>query len=276
MKKKISFIIILNIILISQVFSQSLNDTLFKNVIKIDDENISKIGKSFLINIPLKEKNKFLIIFNNSQIPNNLFFSKNNFAPNLTEFILIFPNFEYYKRIGNYSSKYSKIKCAEPLTSEKLYHIKRNYNNFKIDSLTITGNKQKSIILKNPENKFKDSILSFLSEKTILNSLQDDKSYKTESNRIEFIKKFEKNNKLKIGKIYLENIDNNENVFYYCLNSLNSKNKLKFILQRKYDLIPNKHLKKISPPKEIYFPELITTKDKTEEIEYFDISKDKK
>lgn len=252
--------IVLNTFLHNFLFSQTLYDTIFKNVIKIDKENTAQIGNSYLIDIPIQQNRNFLILLNNYQIPNKLFFGNYTFSNNLKEFILISPDYEYYREVAEFAS--SMGGCAEPVPSNKFYHFKRERNNIIIDSVTIRGNQQPLIIFESQQKiNNNDSILSYFTEYIRLDSSQH---HPSKENHDKFVRKFEQNNHLKIEKIFSEKINENEFIYYYNFGNLDLKSKLKFILERRHDLIPNKKVFKMLPPMEILYPTYISTKDKVE------------
>ncbi|MES2573600.1 MAG: hypothetical protein V4572_01535 [Bacteroidota bacterium] len=264
MKTKITYwIIIWNIFSVNFLFSQTLSDTLFKNVVKIDNSNISQIGNCFLVDIPLVQENEFLIIYNNSRIPNKMFFNPITFAYNLKEFIIMAPDNEYYAAVAN-NIKNTNITCAEPIVSNKYYHIKRQYNQFTVDSITIQGNKQPLIKFKNKQDLSKDSILAYYSENIKYDCCPKQMNWALKSNQEEFVRKFEKDYNLKIEKTFSENIKEDEYVYFYTFYNLSIEDKLSFILKRNHDLIPDKHLKKMAPPYGIYFPYYFPKKNKVE------------
>lgn len=264
MKKKIIvLVIILSNFSLNYLFSQNLNDSIFKNVIKMDSGNTSQIGNCFLIDFPIGQTSDFLILFNNSHIPNNFFFNSSTFKINSKEFILISPDFEYYNAVAN-NIKGTNIICAEPATSNKLYKIKRENSKLIIDSITVKGNKQPIVYFKNQQKIKNDSVLSYFAEKIKLSFLPKYTGRSLKLNQEEFVKKFEKDNNLKIEKTFSQHIKKDEYIYFYTLYNLNLINKLEFILEKSYDLMPDKHSKKITPPKGIYYPCSISLKNKVE------------
>jgi len=142
---KICFAIAIIVLIQQGAISQTLKNNVIKNVITINKEDITSNGNVFLIDIPIHVTDSVLTILNNSDIPNNVFFDSSTFMPLQKEILLIAPDNEYYEAVAAHHNVY----CAEPITTNKYYRIKRNNNLLTVDSTTIQGVQ--------PDLKFKDT-----------------------------------------------------------------------------------------------------------------------
>lgn len=151
---KNTLFIISFVLLFGVAKAQSIHDSIFNNVILIQSSDIATDGLDFLIDIPIKPQREPIIIFNSDgQIPAKLFFDRKSFLASQDEFILITPDWEYYKAVAQSAPPGG---CAEPIRTNKIYHIIRNLSDYKIDSLSINDS-EKSITLNFQKQKLEEN-----------------------------------------------------------------------------------------------------------------------
>lgn len=72
MKKLMTLTLLL--LLLNNLYGQTIRDSVFNNVIPIDKTNVTTNGADFLIDIPIKPQKERIVIFSNDKrIPTNLF-----------------------------------------------------------------------------------------------------------------------------------------------------------------------------------------------------------
>lgn len=149
-----NLLVLIVFMLLQNIHSQTMNDTIFKDVILINGESVITNGFDFLIDIPIKVQDDPIIIFNNDErISSKLFFDRESFLYQQDEIILITPDWEYHKNIIE-AQKESGIH-VEPLAQNKFYHIDRKSG--KIDSITAILNHPKSIKIDFKKEKTKET-----------------------------------------------------------------------------------------------------------------------
>lgn len=132
MKKLLTLALLL--LLLHSLKAQTINDSVFNNVILIKNENISMNNSDFLNAISIKPQKKPIVIYNTDRnIPIKLFIERKTFLPKQSEFILITPDWEFYKKIREMEKQNGIHIKAE---RHKFYNIKRNNIGCTIDSLS--------------------------------------------------------------------------------------------------------------------------------------------
>lgn len=128
--------LIISLFLFDSVLGQTINDTIFNNVILIKQENVTTNGNDFLIDIIIKYQKEPIIIFNSDRtIPTKLFFDRKTFLSNQNELILITPDWEFQKEILEREKREGIHIKAE---RHKFYNIKRSNSDYQIDSLSVS------------------------------------------------------------------------------------------------------------------------------------------
>ena len=238
---KICFAIAIVVLIQQGAISQTLKSSTLKNVININNNDVISNGNIFLIDIPIPVTDSVITILNNSNIPNKLFFDRTTFMPLQKEILLIAPDKEYYKAVASQHNVY----CAEPITTNKYYRIKRNNNVFTVDSTTIQG-VQPDLKFKDtkPKNNsiiyyFKDSYGSACCPRDPRRDLQEQLASPTSPN----LKKFkERWGSKDLGIHNVVTGKEGEHEVYYTLPGFTLTEKLDFIIDMQ-------HLSRIQPNK---------------------------
>lgn len=253
-KMKIKLILIMALIC-GNGLAQNITDTVFHNVIYIDDRNIFNEedqhsynkNNSILTDIAIPSSHKKPVIFVVPDIPLKRL---QNIYPEFSEIILITPNYELYKKMSP--------SRGEPSASSVLYHIQRDKGTIKIDSLVIKSGFPKMNYYENPlEGDYTEDFEYHQQEKGKIKVFHQDRDFLEVANEViplkesiaEYEKKFNK-------KIHYYQIHHKEHRFfenYYTLEGLTKEEKLMFILHRQWAVIPNKSTKNI-----LFSPILVT------------------
>lgn len=116
-------------------YSQDIRDELFKNVIRISDNDFKINGQDFSIDFSIPDTIKSPVIFIQSRVPLNLL---PKIYPEFSRIIIITPNWTYYDEISNQQLS-EDIDCIEPMVSSIIYEIKRKNNKTEKDSIVLMG-----------------------------------------------------------------------------------------------------------------------------------------
>lgn len=118
------------------IWSQSITDKVFNNVIRLDDRNVTVHEKDVLIDTPIKSsKNTLVFYVGTEKIPLDLFCNKHTFLDDQNEIILIVPDWEYYKFITEKERKTPGLRLDPYREQSIFYHIKRGHNTYTKDSI---------------------------------------------------------------------------------------------------------------------------------------------
>lgn len=124
----------------------------------------------------------------------------------------------------------------------------------RVDSLIIIDNKFSRFKEFKPREPMEDSILVYYTEYTGSVCCPRDAKYDRESLR-DFIKRYERDNNIKIRDAYTRSIGKEgESVSYLTLEGLPPQEKIKFMKERWWSLVPNKHWKDFVEMSFIYIP----------------------
>lgn len=134
MKKTLTFTLFF--VCLNNLLGQTIRDSVFNNVIPIERTDVTTNGADFLIDIPIKPQKEPIVIVNHDRrIPTNLFFDRRTFLSEQKELFLITFDWEFQKKIREQERREGlHIKAAR----HKIYHILRNYDDYQVDSTTIT------------------------------------------------------------------------------------------------------------------------------------------
>ncbi|WP_078798424.1 hypothetical protein [Elizabethkingia miricola] len=228
----------------------------YKHVIMIEDEHMVKLGENYLVDIPIQEKpDSVYAFFLNADIPIERLKKPSNFYPSINEFILIVPDWKYYKIIAEEASKQGIL--IEPLVTNNYYHITRNGGEIKTDSTHISGNGHPHISYTEPEIP-KGMLQVYYTDSYGSVCCPRDPKWDNKQDDASFIKEFEKNKKLKITDTYRQNNGKEgEHAIYYTLSGLTSLQRLSFILEKKSQGITNKEKKDIVFAPQIFTPHFV-------------------
>lgn len=211
--------------------AQTINDTVFNDVILINKDNVVADGQDFLIDIPIKVQENPIVIYNDDdRIPSKLFFERKSFLADQNEIIIITRDHKYHKEIIKTQQK--RNIHVKPIPQWKIYTMKRYHEAFFwADSLTLDASKTKlKINFKKVELK-EDEVKYFIKDCYGTTCCPTDEKYGFTEKINSTIKLFEEKNGVNIGNaIYIEGSGpEGEHCKYYRLSDLTNKQRLTFI-----------------------------------------------
>lgn len=223
--RKTTFILYL-VIMNNFVFAQSMNDTIFKNVILIQEKDVVKNNNGYLIDVVFNYK-EMPVIFNNSKLSKHLF--DNQLFKN-KPYILIVPDSNYYDAFNKTIDEGENC-CDMPLNINIYHQRKYNNNLLESDSLTITGNQPKLVFSKSLKDlKLNDNIIFYHTESFGSVCCPKDPKIKMKEKLTSYITSFEERNNVKLGDIYKKVTGKEgEHILYFTLSNLNKEQKLIFL-----------------------------------------------
>ncbi len=232
------------------LFSQTINDSLLTNVIKISNDDIVKIDKQYLIDIPIQfSENETAVFFNNSTILNQFILQSRSFYPQLKEFILISPDWKYYKEVEQ-SATENEIECAEPIPTNWYYQIKRERDTVIVDSIRLQGKKMPQLQFKKIE-PLDNTIVYYSSESYGSKCCPRSFTHSLKKKFNNLVTTFKTENNIPLLGAYrqIEGKEGEHSIFY-TLEKLTIEQKLQFIIKHVNVLFPKeKNKPKIYTPK---------------------------
>ena len=249
---KIIFILSL-FLTINYTNAQSINDSIFNNVIEITDNNTGNNGTDYLFNISIPKSIEIPIIFVQKEVPPSIL---PIIYPEFSKLIVITPNWTYYAKNSNQVLPEGVI-CAEPMASSIVYEFNRENGKVLKDSLVIMGDFP-NMKFKEPKKQKDNEIEVFYEENFGSACCPKDPKWKIKDKLGDFITAFEKSNKVKIGDVYKKMIgEEGEHNLYFTLSNLNSKQKLEFLQEVRYWIYIDRHLEDIRFKSQIFTPSFI-------------------
>lgn len=235
--------------------SLHLKDSVFENVIEIENKNLEQINSNYLVNVSIPKNNKLPVIFVSARVPLDLLSS---LYPEFPKLIVITPNWFYYDKVSKNSFL---TKSSEPIASAVIYDFDRQNGTIKKDSLVLMG--------KFPEMKIIEKPIISSNQKEIYYTesygsacCPRDQQWDNKPRLKDFITLFEKENKVTITDTYKKRRGKEgEAIYYYPLKDLPNNLKLKFILEREYARIINRDTKNRYEIKKIFCPYIIEIED---------------
>jgi len=216
----------------NSIIAQSINDSIFNNVILIDKKDVVKHQEDYLIDVVIDtELKKLPIIFNNSRLSKefieNRLFKKQSI-------IIITPDWEFFNQVTEEATKMGG--CIEQATTNIYYQKKHLENGITTDSIRISGEQPKLVFsqsLKDSESN--DTIVFYHTESFGSSCCPKDTSWDIKHKLDHYISTFEKENNTKIGAIY-ERVTGKEveHMLYFTLSTLNKEQKLHFLKDIRY------------------------------------------
>ena len=243
--------IILFILSSSSSFSQTINDTVFRNIILIENNNVTSNGNDFLIDLLIKPQKKPLLILNNDRrIPTSLFFDRSTFLPEQDNIFLITPDWEFLDKIRKKEDNGKHLGLSIKAYRRKIYHIQRNNAGFKVDSLVLNDKvefKFNKPILEADETKY-DYFERYYSKCCPRDSRHSYFEHLQNS-----VKDFEANNNVSVIIKYFITGGEGEKDYYYQLENSTQTQKLQFFqIFKEADNIQQKIFTPIIRPLKIY------------------------
>ena len=233
--------IILFVFSLNTTFAQTINevkDSVFKNIILINKADVTTDGIDFFIDLPISPQKTPLIIHNTDQrIPTKLFFDRNTFLPEQKELFLIQTDWEYEKEIREQEIRERiHIKAHR----KKIYHIKRYYNHYKVDSAFLSMQTSTELHYKKPQLENYETKYDYIERYGSICCPSDSRHHFYDQLRIN-IKDFEERNNLLISNRIINTGKEGEKTIRYQLDNLTNMQKLQFIqLFKKADQINEK------------------------------------
>lgn len=250
------------ILVVNFCYSQKISDKYFENVIEITDKNVVTNGSDFLFDVAIPEESKIPVLFVSAKVQQKLL---SGIYPEFSRIIVVSPNWNYYDEISKQKLPEGVI-CAEPIASSVIYEFKRQNGKTLKDSLVLMGNFPEMKIVSTPKIKANQTLIYF-TERFGSRCCPKDLQWENSPKREEFIANFEIENKTKIGNTYVKYTGKEgESNYYYTLNKLSNELKLRFILERNFYRIVNRHLKDIIKYPRILTPTILDVNSKLKKI----------
>ncbi len=259
LKMKLRKIIFILSLILANNYStaQSINDTIIRNVMLIQEKDIVKNIDDYLIDVIIDfDTQKPSIVFNNSKLPTQ-FFSNQLFKNK--PYILIKPDDEYYNALSN-GTDTELNDCDLPLNIN-IYHQRTYFKNKpKIDSIKRFDNHQPKLIFNSSIDKLKtkDNIVLYYTFGFGSTCCPRDPNWDIKEKLDEFISGFENFNNVKIGDVYKKITGKEgEHKLYFTLSNLNKKQKLKFLQKIRYWTYIDRHIEDIKFEPQIFTPSFV-------------------
>lgn len=245
------------------VLGQSMRDTAFHNVLRINPSNVITDGFNFLVDIPVKYQKETIVIYNeDARIAPKYFAYRNPFIDEQNGMILITPDWEYYATLEKNREKNPGMDI-NPTIQNKIYHIKWNLHEYKrIDSISVTMNDPaKPIKLNFIEQEIQESeSIIYIKECYGSQCCPMDSRWIHQKSLIQERQKFNEENQVNIyiNAYKILKGKEGEHCEFYTLSDLSNDQKIKLLLEEKpSELDETKY--KIRIPK-IAFPTLETVR----------------
>lgn len=229
----------------------------YKNVVMIADKDVAGSAGNYLIDIPLEaNEDTTYAFFLGAHIPVEYFKTNNGFYPSIKAFILIVPDWDFYKKISEDASR--KGMCIEPATTNYYYHIVRNADKIKVDSVRISGDEGiAGVNYIHPEVP-KNTLATYRIESYGSICCPKDPNWVLAEEDISFIKNYEKEKGILIKGTYRQNNGKEgEHSNYYTLEGLTTQQRLDFMLAKRSQWIVNKATKMMVFKKQLFTPQLV-------------------
>ncbi|NML37705.1 hypothetical protein HHL17_10920 [Chitinophaga sp. G-6-1-13] len=227
----------------------------YDHVVMIDDKHVAEAAGNYLVDIPLVEHpDSNYVFFLGAHVPVAPFTATNTFYPDIREFTLIVPDWKYYHEVAVHATK-NKM-CAEPVTTNIYYHIRRGEGTITVDSIRVQGEQPKLQYI-TPHVPV-DTLIVYRSESYGSACCPEDPQWKRTAENAAMIKDFERQHKVAITGTYRQNSGKEgEHTDYYTLPGLTPKQRLDFVLARRWQWIVNKETKNIVFKPQFFTPMLI-------------------
>nr|WP_249665423.1 hypothetical protein [Mucilaginibacter sp. Bleaf8] len=212
----------------------------YNNVVIIDDDKVAKSRGSYLIDVPIQENaDSCYVFFVNAKVPAELFIKQESFYPDIKEFILIMPDWKLHQKVAE-NAKKSGV-TLEPTVTNRYYRIRRNGNSVQADSLRISDNRKQPHLKYAALKTNKDMLKFYLAESYGSVCCPRDPQWELFEEDVPFMKAFEKKHKVNITETFRQTYGKEgEHTVYYTLPKLTTKQRLIFILDKRWQWILKK------------------------------------
>lgn len=227
----------------------------YDHVVLIDNQRVAEAAGNYLVDIPLVESaDSNYTFYVNAHIPVSMFTATNTFYPGIREFTLIVPDWQFYHEVAKSASQ--RNMCAEPVTTNIYYHIRRNDTTVMIDSIRVQG-EQPALEYSVPRVPA-DTLLVYRTESYGSACCPPDPQWKRGAENAAMIKNFERQHKVVIAGVYRQRSGKEgEHTDYYTLPGLTTQQRLDFLLARRWQWIVNKETKNIVFKPQFFTPSLV-------------------
>ncbi|MBC9914298.1 hypothetical protein [Chitinophaga varians] len=227
----------------------------YDHVVLIEDKYVAEAAGNYLVDLPLVEAaDSNYTFYLGAHIPVTMFTATSTFYPGIREFTLIVPDWEFYHQVAEGAS--SRNMCAEPATTNIYYHIRRNDTAVIVDSVRVQG-EQPALKYITPHAP-SDTLVVYRTESYGSACCPPDPQWKRTAENAAMIKDFERKHKVSITGTYRQNSGKEgEHTDYYTLPGLTTKQRLDFLLTRRWQWIVNKETKQIVFRPQFFTPTLI-------------------
>jgi len=210
--------------------AQSINDSIFNNVVEITANNAIGNETNYLFNKSIPKSIETPIIFVQKEVPINIL---STIYPQFSKLIVITPNWIYYNKTSNQDLPEGII-CEEPIASSIIYEFNRGNSKISKDSLVIMGGFPK-MKFKQVQKLNSNLIEVYHTESFGSTCCPKDPKWKIKKRLDKFISSFESKNNIKLGHIYKKIVGKEgEHILHFTLTNLNKEQKLLFLQEIRY------------------------------------------
>lgn len=249
-------IFILSLILMNNyAIAQSINDTIFKNVLLVQKDDVVKNNDDYLIDVVIDfDSKRTPIIFNDSKL------SKDFFIERMFEhkpMFLIAPDWKFYDDVSEEANRMGG--CIEPATTNIFYQIEYIGNKQKIDSIRISGDQPKLVFTQRKKDlKSNGNIIFYHKESFGSICCPKDPKWEIKERLDGYIASFEKTNNIKSGDVYKKVTGKEgEQILYFTLSNLRKEQKLNFLQEIRCWHFENKEKRDVVFKPQIFTPNSI-------------------
>ena len=207
----------------------------YKNAVMIEPFNTVEQDGFFLIDQPIDFVDSVTpVFFLNKAIPLELFKNSDAFYPQLKEFILVVPDWEYYQKVAE-DAQNDGI-AIEPTTSNRYYRFTRTDGQLNVDDYYIKGEEQPVLDYTISHVSKKANLIVYWQEQYGSGCCPMDGKHTLSSKDRAFVKNHEMQQKVIIAGTYAQvNGKEGGHINYYTLQGMTSAQRLTFLLAK------NKH-----------------------------------
>jgi hypothetical protein len=204
----------------------------YKDALMIEPFNTVEQDGFFLIDQPIDFADGITpVFFLNKAIPLELFKNSQAFYPELKEFILVVPDWEYYQKVADDAQKDGIT--IEPTTSNYYYHFSRTNGQLKVDDYYIKGEEQPILDYKIPVISKTENLIVYREEQYGSVCCPKDEKHSLATLDADFVKNYEVQHQVTISGTYRQTTGKEgEHVNYYTLQGMSSAERLAFLLSK--------------------------------------------
>ncbi len=238
------FFVIYSFISSLTMTAQPTDNQTYHDVYIITDKQVATIGDQYLLDLPIRETEEKIVLFNQSAIPNELFWSAPFCYPNQKEITLIAPYIQVLPE-GMIC-----VETEEPIAQFNVFDIKRTHQEVTVDTHLIVN---VNLLEMEPKEMSSTEMYYCFSESYGSSCCPPDPKWENAERPAQFLKNYETNHQLSLDNIqYRITGKEGEHSIFYGLNALDLQQRLAFILERMHSMVPNRHLKKYKRPPTLF------------------------